>query len=149
LAGTNRPDILDRALMRPGRFDRQIAIDRPDIKSREEIFLVHLKPLKLDKPDHLEYAKRLAALTPGFSGADIANTCNEAALIAARRKGTEVILRDLEDAIDRIIGGIEKKNKVLSPEEKKTVAYHEAGHAVCGWYLEHADPVLKVRTIFA
>jgi len=147
LAGTNRPDILDRALLRPGRFDRQIAIDRPDMKSREEIFLVHLKPLKFDKNQSNEYAKKLATMTPGFSGADIANVCNEAALIAARRKGDSVSFTDFEAAIDRIVGGIEKKTKVMSSSEKKTVAYHESGHAIVGWFLEHTDPLLKVSII--
>ena len=141
--GTNRPDVLDKALMRPGRFDRQIGIDKPDIKGRRDIFLVHLKGLKLqDNMD--EVAKRLASLTPGFSGADVANVCNEGALIAARRSKKLVEVVDLIDAVERVIAGLEKKNRVLSPEEKKRVAYHEAGHAIAGWYLEHADPLLKV-----
>eukprot|EP00730_Choanoeca_flexa_P016057 TRINITY_DN7509_c0_g1_i1.p1 TRINITY_DN7509_c0_g1~~TRINITY_DN7509_c0_g1_i1.p1 ORF type:complete len:760 (+),score=254.58 TRINITY_DN7509_c0_g1_i1:185-2464(+) len=146
LAGTNRPDILDPALLRPGRFDRQITIDLPDIKGRRSIFNVHLKPIEstLDKDD---LAKKLATLTPGFSGADIANVCNEAALIAARHLATEVNLDHFEQAIERVIAGLEKKTRVLSLEEKRTVAYHEAGHAVCGWYLEHADPLLKVSII--
>jgi AFG3 family protein len=146
LAGTNRPDILDSALTRPGRFDRHIAIDRPDIKGRAEIFLVHLKPIKT-KEDRKEIAERLATLTPGFSGADIANVCNEAALIAARRNAETVTKEHFEAAIERVIAGLERKTRLLSPEEKKTVAYHEAGHAVAGWYLEHADPLLKVSII--
>mmetsp|Transcript_39758 Transcript_39758/g.71363 ORF Transcript_39758/g.71363 Transcript_39758/m.71363 type:complete len:873 (-) Transcript_39758:137-2755(-) len=146
LAGTNRPDILDKALMRPGRFDRQISIDRPDIKGREEIFRVHLAKLKLDNP--VEYfSERLAALTPGMAGADIANVCNEAALIAARAGQTIVGLKNFEDAVDRVIGGLEKKNKVISKNERRTVAYHEAGHAVTGWFLEHAEPLLKVSIV--
>jgi AFG3 family protein len=146
LAGTNRPDVLDKALLRPGRFDRQIGIDKPDIKGRRDIFLVHLKGLKL-KENMDDIAKRLAALTPGFSGADVANVCNEGALIAARRSKKLIEIVDLVDAIERVIAGLEKKNRVLSPEEKKRVAYHEAGHAIAGWYLEHADPLLKVSII--
>eukprot|EP00123_Amoebidium_parasiticum_P016945 comp23653_c0_seq1/m.40389 comp23653_c0_seq1/g.40389 ORF comp23653_c0_seq1/g.40389 comp23653_c0_seq1/m.40389 type:complete len:794 (-) comp23653_c0_seq1:68-2449(-) len=146
LAGTNRPDILDAALMRPGRFDRQIVIDLPDIKGRNSIFKVHLKPIKT-KVDINELARKLAALTPGFSGADIANVCNEAALIAARNADKWVDAHHFEKAVDRVVGGLEKKTKVLSPEEKKRVAYHEAGHAICGWFLEHADPLLKVSII--
>jgi len=147
-AATNRPDILDKALMRPGRFDRQIALDKPDIKSRKEIFQVHLKPLKLIANTNTEeLAKKLAEITPGFSGADIANVCNEAALVAARRKAEAVEMADFDAAVDRVVGGIEKKTKVLSPEEKKLIAYHEAGHAVAGWFLEHADPVLKVSIV--
>jgi len=146
LAGTNRPDVLDDALMRPGRFDRHIAIDRPDIKGRGDIFKVHLRPIKTDE-DIPKLAQKLAALTPGFSGADIHNVCNEAALIAARHNQETVTEADFEAAIERVIVGLEKKSKVLSPEEKKTVAYHEAGHAVAGWYLEHADPLLKVSII--
>mmetsp|Transcript_32918 Transcript_32918/g.45914 ORF Transcript_32918/g.45914 Transcript_32918/m.45914 type:complete len:880 (-) Transcript_32918:222-2861(-) len=146
LAGTNRADILDNALLRPGRFDRQILVDKPDINGRRQIFEVHLKPLALaDKPEYL--AERLAALTPGFAGADIANLCNEAAIIAARGGKDAVELVDFESATDRVIGGLEKKNKVLDPAEKKLVAYHEAGHAVVGWFLEHADPLLKVTII--
>ncbi|OZJ02631.1 hypothetical protein BZG36_03840 [Bifiguratus adelaidae] len=146
LAGTNRPDVLDPALMRPGRFDRHIAIDRPDIKGRAQIFKVHLKPIKTNV--NLEtLANKLAALTPGFSGADIHNVCNEAALIAARHHKDEVFGEHFEMAIERVIAGLEKKSRVLSPEEKKTVAYHEAGHAVCGWFLEHTDPLLKVSII--
>ncbi|KAG0342287.1 AAA ATPase afg3 [Podila horticola] len=146
LAGTNRPDVLDDALMRPGRFDRHIAIDRPDIKGRGDIFKVHLRPIKTEE-DIPKLAQKLAALTPGFSGADIHNVCNEAALIAARHNKETVVEADFEAAIERVIVGLEKKSKVLSPEEKKTVAYHEAGHAVAGWYLEHADPLLKVSII--
>ncbi|KAF9174728.1 AAA ATPase afg3 [Mortierella sp. AD011] len=146
LAGTNRPDVLDDALMRPGRFDRHIAIDRPDIKGRGDIFKVHLRPIKTTE-DIPKLAQKLAALTPGFSGADIHNVCNEAALIAARHNQETVVEADFEAAIERVIVGLEKKSKVLSPEEKKTVAYHEAGHAVAGWYLEHADPLLKVSII--
>ncbi|KAG0237467.1 peptidase family M41-domain-containing protein [Mortierella sp. GBAus27b] len=146
LAGTNRPDVLDDALMRPGRFDRHIAIDRPDIKGRGDIFKVHLRPIKTNE-DIPKLAQKLAALTPGFSGADIHNVCNEAALIAARHNKESVVEGDFEAAIERVIVGLEKKSKVLSPEEKKTVAYHEAGHAVAGWYLEHADPLLKVSII--
>jgi ATP-dependent metalloprotease FtsH len=148
LAGTNRPDILDRALLRPGRFDRQIAIDLPDIKSREAIFKVHLEGLKLSTEKTIaEYATQFAALTPGFSGADIANVCNEAALIAARYDKTSIESVDLEAAIDRVIAGLEKKNKILTKKEKERVAYHEAGHALVGWLLPHTDPVLKVSII--
>lgn len=146
LAGTNRPDILDKALLRPGRFDRQIAIDRPDLNGREQIFLIYLKKLKLDhKPKY--YSQRLAALTPGFAGADIANVCNEAALIAVRNEKSEISMSHFEAAIDRIIGGLEKKNKVISKEERRTVAYHESGHAVVGWFLEYAEPLLKVTIV--
>ncbi|KAM9845143.1 mitochondrial inner membrane m-AAA protease component AFG3L2 isoform 2-T2 [Aulostomus maculatus] len=148
LAGTNRPDILDPALMRPGRFDRQIYIGPPDIKGRVSIFKVHLRPLKLDANVNKDtLAKKMAALTPGFSGADIANVCNEAALIAARHLSDAIQQKHFEQAIERVIGGLEKKTQVLQPEEKKTVAYHEAGHAVAGWFLEHADPLLKVSII--
>jgi AFG3 family protein len=146
LAGTNRVDILDPALLRPGRFDRQIAITPPDIKGRCSIFKVHLKPVTTDLSiDQL--ARQLAALTPGFTGADIANVCNEAALIAARHLEQKVDRKHFEQAIERVIGGLEKKTQVLHPDEKKTVAYHEAGHAVAGWFLEHADPLLKVSII--
>lgn len=146
LAGTNRPDILDKALLRPGRFDRQITIDKPDIKGRNQIFLIYLKKLKLDnEPSH--YSQRLAALTPGFAGADIANICNEAALIAARNESAQVTMNHFEAAIDRVIGGLEKKNKVISRLERRTVAYHESGHAVAGWFLEHAEPLLKVTIV--
>jgi len=144
LAATNRPDVLDSALLRPGRFDRQISIDKPDMKGREEIFHVHLKPIK--HSDKLAIHK-LAEQTPGFAGADIANVCNEAALIAARKGKSQVEMDDFQDAIDRVIGGLEKKNKIILPEEKKIIAYHEAGHAVCGWYLEHAYPLLKVTIV--
>jgi AFG3 family protein len=146
LAGTNRPDILDKALLRPGRFDRQIAIDRPDIKGRDAIFRIHLAKLRLDK-EVGHYSERLAALTPGFAGADIANVCNEAALIAARRSAAAVSMPDFEAAVDRVIGGLEKKNKVISAEERRTVAFHEAGHAVAAWFLEHAEPLLKVSIV--
>lgn len=144
LAATNRPDVLDLALLRPGRFDRQISIDKPDIVGREAIFKVHLKPLKMAKDVD---PKKLAAQTPGFAGAEIANVCNEAALIAARKDKRAVEMDDFHDAIDRVIGGLEKKNKIISPEEKKIVAYHEAGHAVAGWFLEHADPLVKVSIV--
>src|SRR5690606_24418116 len=144
LAATNRPDVLDSALLRPGRFDRQISIDKPDIIGREAIFRVHLKPLKLDTEVD---SKKLAAQTPGFAGAEIANVCNEAALIAARRNKEAVDMQDFQDAVDRVIGGLEKKNKIISPEEKKIVAYHEAGHAVAGWFLEHADPLVKISLV--
>ncbi|CAL8466929.1 g6465 [Coccomyxa elongata] len=146
LAGTNRPDILDTALLRPGRFDRQISIDRPDITGREQIFRIHLAKLKLDKP--VEYfSERLAALSPGFAGADIANVCNEAALIAARAGKDFISMVDFEAATDRVIGGLEKKNKVISADERKTVAFHEAGHAVVAWFLEYAEPLLKVSIV--
>ncbi|GAB3893138.1 ATP-dependent zinc metalloprotease FtsH [Larkinella knui] len=144
LAATNRPDVLDSALLRPGRFDRQISIDKPDIVGREAIFKVHLKPIKLD-PD--VDPRELAAQTPGFAGADIANVCNEAALIAARRNKESVDMSDFQYAMDRVIGGLEKKNKLIAPEEKEIVAYHEAGHAVTGWFLEHADPLVKVTIV--
>ncbi|XP_020649147.2 mitochondrial inner membrane m-AAA protease component AFG3L2 isoform X2 [Pogona vitticeps] len=148
LAGTNRPDILDPALMRPGRFDRQIFIGPPDIKGRASIFKVHLRPLKLDASLNRDsLARKLASLTPGFSGADIANVCNEAALIAARHLSDAINEKHFEQAIERVIGGLEKKTQVLQPEEKRTVAYHEAGHAVAGWFLEYADPLLKVSII--
>lgn len=150
LAGTNRPDVLDPALMRPGRFDRHITIDRPDVSGRKGIYLVHLGPLRLEeslKTDIAAFAQKLAVLTPGFSGADIANVCNEAALHAARKGSDYVGSIDFDTAIERVIVGLEKKSRVLSPEEKKTVAYHEAGHAICGWFLEHADPLLKVSII--
>ncbi|XP_008784613.2 ATP-dependent zinc metalloprotease FTSH 8, mitochondrial-like [Phoenix dactylifera] len=146
LAGTNRPDILDKALLRPGRFDREITIDKPDIKGRDQIFRIYLKKIKLDK-DPSYYSQRLAAFTPGFAGADIANVCNEAALIAARSEETQVTMQHFEAAIDRIIGGLEKKNKVISKLERRTVAYHESGHAVVGWFLEHAEPLLKVTIV--
>ncbi|WP_118952190.1 ATP-dependent zinc metalloprotease FtsH [Taibaiella helva] len=144
LAATNRPDVLDSALLRPGRFDRQISIDVPDVNGREKIFNVHLQPIK--KAADLDI-KKLASQTPGFAGADIANICNEAALIAARKGQSEVRMQDFNDAIDRVIGGLEKKNKIISPEEKKIIAFHEAGHAVCGWFLEHAHPLVKVSIV--
>lgn len=144
LAATNRPDVLDTALLRPGRFDRQISIDQPDLKGREAIFKVHLKDIKISETLDVH---KLAEQTPGFAGADIANVCNEAALIAARNNKTAVDIKDFQDAIDRVIGGLEKKNKIISPEEKKIIAYHEAGHAVCGWFLEHAYPLLKVTIV--
>jgi cell division protease FtsH len=144
LAATNRPDVLDSALLRPGRFDRQITIDKPDLAGREAIFKVHLKPIKISKTLDIH---KLAEQTPGFAGADIANVCNEAALIAARKNKEAVDMSDFQDAVDRVIGGLEKKNKIISPEEKKIIAFHEAGHAVCGWYLEHAYPLLKVTIV--
>ena len=144
LAATNRADILDRALMRAGRFDRQIYVDMPDLNERKEIFEVHLKPLKLEKELDKDF---LARQTPGFSGADIANICNEAALIAARKKKENVQKQDFLDAVDRIIGGLEKKNKIITKEEKKTIAYHEAGHATVSWMLEHANPLVKVTIV--
>jgi AFG3 family protein len=144
LAATNRPDVLDTALLRPGRFDRQISIDKPDLKGREAIFKVHLKPIKISKTLDIH---KLAEQTPGFAGADIANVCNEAALIAARKGKEAVSMDDFQDAVDRVIGGLEKKSKIILPEEKKIIAYHEAGHAICGWYLEHAYPLLKVTIV--
>ncbi|MBS7564407.1 ATP-dependent zinc metalloprotease FtsH [Mucilaginibacter sp. Bleaf8] len=144
MAATNRPDVLDSALLRPGRFDRQISIDKPDLIGREQIFKVHLAPLKLAEGVD---AKKLSAQTPGFAGAEIANVCNEAALIAARRDKQAVDMQDFQDAVDRVIGGLEKKNKIISPEEKRIVAYHEAGHAIAGWFLEHADPLVKVSIV--
>ena len=148
LAGTNRVDILDQALLRPGRFDRQIVIDPPDIKGRKEIFNVHLQKVTVSDPPGKEaIAKMLAARTPGFTGAQIANICNEAALIAARNGKEAVFEEHFEAALDRVIGGLEKKNLVMSPEEKRTVAYHEAGHAVTGWFLKHAMPLLKVSIV--
>jgi cell division protease FtsH len=144
LAATNRPDVLDSALLRPGRFDRQISIDRPDLTGREAIFKVHLGPIKTSQKLDVH---KLAEQTPGFAGADIANVCNEAALIAARKNKEAVDMSDFQDAIDRVIGGLEKKNKIISPEEKEIIAYHEAGHAICGWFLEHAYPLLKVTIV--
>jgi cell division protease FtsH len=144
LAATNRPDVLDSALLRPGRFDRQITIDKPDLVGREAIFKVHLQPIKISSTLDIH---KLAEQTPGFAGADIANVCNEAALIAARKNKDAVDMSDFQDAIDRVIGGLEKKNKIISPEEKEIIAYHEAGHAICGWYLEHAYPLLKVTVV--
>ena len=144
LAATNRPDILDSALLRPGRFDRQISIDKPDLKGRAAIFRVHLKPLKL-AADVDE--TKLATQTAGFAGAEIMNVCNEAALIAARRNKEMVDMADFQAAVDRVIGGLEKKNKVISDHEKQIVAYHEAGHAISGWFLEHVDPLVKVSIV--
>ncbi len=144
IGATNRADVLDKALLRAGRFDRQIFVDLPDLNERKEIFLVHLKPLKLSKNVDVDF---LAKQTPGFSGADIANVCNEAALIAARKEKKEVDKQDFLDAVDRIIGGLEKKNKVIKPEEKRRVAHHEAGHATASWLLEHAHPLVKVTIV--
>src|SRR5690554_1562865 len=144
LAATNRADVLDRALMRAGRFDRQIHVELPDPQERGEIFKVHLRPLKLNEDVRVDF---LAKQTPGFSGADIANVCNEAALIAARKNRETVTKQDFLDAVDRIIGGLEKKNKIISKEEKKTIAYHEAGHATISWLLEHAHPLVKVTIV--
>ena len=144
LAATNRADVLDKALMRAGRFDRQIYVDLPDVRERKEIFEVHLKPLK--KVDGLDI-DFLAKQTPGFSGADIANVCNEAALIAARHNKTAVDKQDFLDAVDRIVGGLEKKNKIVTPEEKRAIAVHEAGHATVSWMLEHAAPLVKVTIV--
>nr|NVI71832.1 putative AFG3-like protein 2 [Cucujiformia] len=146
LAATNRIDILDKALLRPGRFDRQIFVPAPDIKGRASIFKVHLEPLKTDLNKN-DLARKMAAHTPGFTGADIANVCNEAALIAARDLNEVISMKNFEQAIERVVAGMEKKTNVLSPEEKKTVAYHEAGHAVAGWFLKYADPLLKVSII--
>ena len=144
IAATNRADVLDKALMRAGRFDRQIYVDLPDLKERREIFKVHLKPLKSDGKLDIGF---LAKQTPGFSGADIANVCNESALIAARKNKKKVGRQDFLDAVDRIVGGLEKKNKIITPEEKKTIAFHEAGHATVSWMLEHAAPLVKVTIV--
>jgi ATP-dependent metalloprotease FtsH len=144
LAATNRADILDRALMRAGRFDRQIYVDMPDLNERKEIFQVHLKPIKLQDKVDIDF---LAKQTPGFSGADIANLCNEAALIAARKKKTSVELQDFLDAVDRIVGGLEKKNRIISKEEKRAIAFHEAGHATVSWLLRYAHPLVKVTIV--
>ena len=144
IAATNRADVLDKALMRAGRFDRQIYVDLPDLNERREIFKVHLKPLKVIKTLDIEF---LAKQTPGFSGADIANVCNEAALIAARKNKKSVGKQDFLNAVDRIVGGLEKKNKIVTPDEKKTIAYHEAGHALVSWLLEHAAPLVKVTIV--
>ncbi len=144
LAATNRADILDKALLRAGRFDRQIYVELPDLNERNEIFKVHLRPIKVDKDLDVDF---LARQTPGFSGADIANVCNEAALIAARKNKKTVQRQDFLDAVDRIVGGLEKKNKIITVEEKKTIAYHEAGHATVSWMLEHASPLVKVTII--
>jgi len=144
MAATNRPDILDSALLRPGRFDRQILIDKPDLKGRQAVLKVHLKKIKIgeDVDTHL-----LASQTPGFAGAELANMCNEAALLAARRDKKFVEMIDFQDAIERVVAGLEKKNKIISPSERRIVAYHEAGHAIVGWYLEHTDPVMKVSIV--
>ena len=144
LGATNRADVLDRALLRPGRFDRQIFVELPDLNGRKEIFNVHLKPLKISETLDIDF---LAKQTPGFSGADIANICNEAALIAARKGKTAIEKQDFLDAIDRVIGGLEKKNKIISPHEKRVIAYHEAGHASVSWLLEHAHPLVKVTIV--
>ncbi|MBU2019992.1 MAG: AAA family ATPase, partial [Bacteroidetes bacterium] len=144
LAATNRADVLDSALMRAGRFDRQIYVDMPDLNERREIFKVHLKPLKLEVNMDVEF---LAKQTPGFSGADIANLCNEAALIAARKSKKAVEKQDFLDAVDRIIGGLEKKNKIITVDEKRAIAFHEAGHATTSWLLEHAHPLVKVTIV--
>ena len=144
IAATNRADVLDRALLRPGRFDRQIYVELPDLNGRKEIFQVHLKPLKLAESVDIDF---LAKQTPGFSGADIANLCNEAALIAARRNKKSIDKQDFLDAVDRIIGGLEKKNKIITPHEKKVIAYHEAGHATVSWLLRYAHPLVKVTIV--
>ena len=144
LAATNRSDVLDKALMRAGRFDRQINVDLPDLREREEIFKVHLNPLKVDKQLDVSF---LAKQTPGFSGADIANVCNESALIAARKSKKKVDRQDFLDAVDRIVGGLEKKSKIITPSEKKTIAFHEAGHATVSWMVEHAAPLVKVTIV--
>tara|TARA_A100001011_G_scaffold80233_1_gene83309 strand:+ start:26607 stop:28559 length:1953 start_codon:yes stop_codon:yes gene_type:complete len=144
IAATNRADVLDKALMRAGRFDRQIYVDLPDLNERKEIFKVHLKPLKTVKSLDIDF---LAKQTPGFSGADIANVCNESALIAARKNRKSVGRQDFLDAVDRIVGGLEKKNKIITPEEKETIAYHEAGHAIVSWLLEYAAPLVKVTIV--
>src|SRR5690554_6881853 len=144
LAATNRADVLDKALLRAGRFDRQIYVDLPDINERKQIFAVHLKPLKKEKDLDVDF---LAKQTPGFSGADIANVCNEAALIAARNGKKAVDKQDFLDAVDRIVGGLEKKNKIITPDEKRTIAIHEAGHATVSWMLEHAAPLVKVTIV--
>jgi len=144
LAATNRADVLDKALMRAGRFDRQIYVDLPDVRERKEIFEVHLRPLKISEGLDLDF---LSKQTPGFSGADIANVCNEAALIAARNNKKAVDKQDFLDAVDRIVGGLEKKNKIITPLEKKTIAFHEAGHATVSWMLEYAAPLVKVTIV--
>ncbi|MBO4427745.1 MAG: AAA family ATPase, partial [Bacteroidales bacterium] len=144
LAATNRADILDQALMRAGRFDRQIHVELPELKEREEIFKVHMRGLKVSKDFDVEF---MAKHTPGFSGADIANVCNEAALTAARRNKPEIERQDFLDAVDRIIGGLERKSSIITPEEKRTIAHHEAGHAVVSWLLPHANPLFKVTLV--
>ena len=144
LAATNRADVLDKALMRAGRFDRQIYVDLPDVRERKQIFAVHIAPLKTTKTLDVDF---LSKQTPGFSGADIANVCNEAALIAARKNKKSVGKQDFLDAVDRIVGGLEKKNKIITPGEKRTIAFHEAGHAMVSWLLEHAAPLVKVTIV--
>jgi cell division protease FtsH len=144
LAATNRADVLDKALMRAGRFDRQIYVDLPDVRERKQIFVVHIAPLKTTKTLDIDF---LSKQTPGFSGADIANVCNEAALIAARKNKKAVGKQDFLDAVDRIVGGLEKKNKIITPGEKRTIAFHEAGHAMTSWLLEHAAPLVKVTIV--
>ena len=144
LAATNRPDVLDNALLRPGRFDRQIGIDRPDLKGRAQIFVVHLKNITISKDINPD---TLAEMTPGFAGAEIANVCNEAALIAARLGKDAVDMEDFNYALDKVIGGLEKKSKLIAPHEKEIIAFHEAGHAICGWFLEHASPLVKVTIV--
>jgi AFG3 family protein len=146
LAGTNRPDVLDSALLRPGRFDRHIHIDTPTLDGRKAIFEVHLGKIKYDA-DIKQLSGKLAAMTPGFAGADIANCCNEAALIAARTDSEKVEMKHFEQAIDRVIAGLERKSRVLRTDKRRVVAYHEAGHAICGWYLKYADPLVKVSII--
>jgi hypothetical protein len=148
LAGTNRADVLDQALRRPGRFDRQITVDKPDLKGRQDIFKVHLKGITLDGDGGVESfaGGRLSGLTPGFAGADIANICNEAAIVAARRNSETVTLDDFDQAIDRVVGGL-ASHKIMSKDERSIVAYHEAGHTVTGWFLEHADPLMKATII--
>jgi AFG3 family protein len=148
LAGTNRADVLDPALLRPGRFDRQIAIDKPDLNEREQIFKVHLKPVNLSTSlDSDSVARRMAALCPGFAGADIANICNEAAIFAARRSADAIEMQDFERACERVMGGLPKENSLMSKNERKTIALHECGHAIAGWFLEHSDPLLKVSIV--
>ena len=144
LAATNRADMLDSALLRAGRFDRQIHVDLPDLNERKEVFMVHLRPLKLDDTVDVDF---LARQTPGFSGADIANVCNEAALIAARHNSHRVGKQDFLDAVDRIIGGLEKKTKIMTNEEKRSIAIHEAGHATISWFTAHANPLVKVSIV--
>ena len=144
IAATNRADVLDKALMRAGRFDRQIYVDLPDVRERKKIFEVHLRPLKKSSSVDVDF---LSKQTPGFSGADIANVCNEAALIAARKNKKSVGKQDFLDAVDRIVGGLEKKNKIITEDEKKAVAFHEAGHATVSWMLEHAAPLVKVTIV--
>ena len=144
LAATNRADMLDSALLRAGRFDRQINVDLPDLNERKEVFKVHLKPVKTDESLDIDF---LARQTPGFSGADIANVCNEAALIAARHDSKVVAKQDFLDAVDRIIGGLEKKTKIMTDEEKRSIAIHEAGHATISWFTEHANPLVKVSIV--